>query len=135
MSITTLPQSTTEFLRTTHYRCPDWCELEAGQHAIALVAGPGAGRAVVDHDGPHFGEFLSASGMTFAETGEVTLIEVGGNDVEGACMDAAGLRKLAADALAAAEWLEKATDALLERALRSGKAMKARRARRTLRLV
>jgi hypothetical protein len=87
----------------SQYGCPYWCELDPGTHDITLAGN----RAVVDHDGPEFGRYITAGGVTYAETGEVASVDVHMSTDLGSCEVTPGiLRQLAADALAAAEWLE-----------------------------
>lgn len=84
-----------------YYACPPWCRTPAGNHDIGLVGN----RALVDHDGPEFGEYLTGSGATHAETRSV--VELGVRLRESSeDFTATALRQFAADALAAAEWLE-----------------------------
>ncbi len=74
----------------------------ADHHAVSLDHG----RAVVDHDGPRFGPFISTGGMTRAESGELLDVDAVINDLDNVPLDPEQLRTLAADALAAAAWLE-----------------------------
>ena len=87
----------------TDYHCPEWCDRpDDNRHQLDIQDG----RAVVDHDGPEFGPFIKAGGMTFAETGEVAELDIMIADIEDRPFTPAELRQVAADALAAAEWLE-----------------------------
>jgi hypothetical protein len=97
--------TTTEPLRD-FYGCPAWCELEAERHDISLSDDQ---RAVIIHDGPRFGPYLSGGGETHAETGEVYEVDITVADIEypfAGTLSAEALRQLSVDALAAAEWLE-----------------------------
>ena len=82
------------------YGCPDWCTEAGNGHEWGIRGSDGT--PACSHDGPRFGEFISVG----AET------TLAGPEQPDACHDgvgsmtAVGLRKLAADALAAAEWLE-----------------------------
>lgn len=68
--------------------CPSWCTTTAQEHAD-----DDPGRPL--HRGPWFGPF-----QAWECGGELTA------DINNCDLTAAGLRQLAADALAAAEWLE-----------------------------
>jgi hypothetical protein len=91
------------------YGCPDWCDRpDDNRHQVDLQNG----RAVIDHDGPAWGPYIRAGGMTYAETGEVAELDVTvSSDIADASLTPADLRRLAVDALAAADWLEKVTEA------------------------
>jgi len=87
--------------------CPAWCRTPERTHDIDLDNG----RAVVDHDGPRFGPYLSGGGVTFAETGGVREVDVrlmvdlpGLPDL--ATLSPEELLELARDARTAALWLE-----------------------------
>lgn len=76
------------------YQCPDWCERP--DHGADEITSPGD----VLHYGPDFGEYITPDGATVEDL-RVELGSLGGVE-----LTAADLRQLAADALAAAEWLE-----------------------------
>ena len=77
------------------YSCPDWC-VRGDHHADRIDADNPP-----HHYGPKFG--LIETGAAGDGAIKATIFE---KDVE--TLDAASLRKLAADALAAADWLEAA---------------------------
>lgn len=83
--------------------CPDWCELETREHAPEF---DDLGRLVIWHTGPRFG-FV----MTSAFTRDGTLDELAG-ELDDASMTVEELRKVAVDAAAAADWLERRTAGL-----------------------
>jgi hypothetical protein len=83
--------------------CPPWCRLEGRHHSIDLEDG----RAVVDYNGPDFGEFVSALGVSFAESQEIRDVTVRvWTDLGQVEMTPETLRQLSTDVQAAAEWLE-----------------------------
>jgi hypothetical protein len=83
-------------------KCPEWCTTEKRQgHDPWFGEG---GELHVDHQGPDFGDYMFGNG---AQVEGTVTSEVVVSDLE--CktdMTPADLRQLAADALAAAEWLE-----------------------------
>ena len=76
------------------YDCPAWCE-RTDHHAD--VVGP---NDPPNHYGPDFGRHIWVQGTTGDPN--YALVDL----AEGMRMDGAALRQLAANALAAAEWLE-----------------------------
>lgn len=83
--------------RLVHHRGP-------GSHDPWFGEG---GQLHVDHQGPHFGDHMYGNGAQVEADvqGEVMV-----TDLESTNMTPAELRQLAADALAAAEWLEAQAD-------------------------
>jgi hypothetical protein len=107
---TSSPQLTTSPILTV--TCPDWCTDERPGHAddlriVSTEWGDQAGPTVtLDHTGPRFGPFRG-DGEQNVLTGAVhrfvhTVEENAGCDTS----DPAVLRQHAAEALAAAQWLE-----------------------------
>jgi hypothetical protein len=96
--------TTTPIKPRSGYGCPEWCDRpDDDRHHVDFQDG----RAVIDHDGPSWGPYIAAGGFTFAETGEVAELDITiSNDIEHRPFTPAELRQLAADALAAAHWLE-----------------------------
>lgn len=100
---------TTQTLTLT---CPSWCQDTERHDATDLMsraskAAPGAVEIIRPHTGPSFGPFNSGGDSDVA-TGEVEA-EVWLDTCavpNGGYLTADGLRQLAADAVAAAEWLE-----------------------------
>lgn len=76
--------------------CPDGCELEPGQHVPEF----NDGKLCVWHQGPTFGYF------TMTTTTRDGMAEPLVADLDGVELTAEELRKVAVDALAAADWLE-----------------------------
>jgi hypothetical protein len=85
-------------------RCPEWCnDPDDGRYHVSLQDE----RAVVDHDGPHYGPDILAGVVTEAVTGEVIEFDLTiSDDIAAQPLTPAALRQLAAVALAAAEWFE-----------------------------
>lgn len=96
----------------TALACPEWCIATDEEHtslkdvaAVQTDRGDGRGPTptlVRDHEGPTFGRF-STRGNEDILGGTIWLDAF---DDDGEAYTAPELRKLAADALAAAEWLE-----------------------------
>lgn len=84
--------------------CPDWCRLKPEHPADSIETA--SGRESRIHGGPTFGRFIDVDGKEFADRqGDVALFG-GVCDIEPIKFSAAELRQLAADAIAAAEWIE-----------------------------
>jgi hypothetical protein len=90
-----------------HLACPDWCTDTHKVTDLTVMRLGGTERLVREHSGPQFGPFM-AGAETDVVTGEL-FASVGFDDVV-ADLDGSGnperFRKIAADSLAAAEWLE-----------------------------
>jgi hypothetical protein len=87
--------------------CPDWCRhAEQGGHDPWWD--DESGRMRVDHPGPDFGPYLWSNGEQIdgTLTAEVEMYDTRDHNEIGVPMSPDQLRQLAADALAAAEWLE-----------------------------
>ena len=84
--------------------CPDWCTSTGYAHESNTHVISEDRRPVVDHEEPEFGRFY-VTGVEFLLSDGPLRLEVH-DSLEGAEISAPELRKLAADALAAAEWLE-----------------------------
>lgn len=95
--------------------CPTWCT-RAGRHTAGDVmeAGgqaPGMVRLVMGHQGPTFGAFTVGTdvdvttGETVSADAQLDVVELDRMGIDGT-RDPAVLRQLAADATAAADWLE-----------------------------
>lgn len=94
---------------TLSLACPAWC---VDEHDITDVVGmsvDGVDRLALEHSGPNFGPF-STGAETDVLTGEIFGASVSYDDVVTKPLDGssdpAAFRQLAAQALAAAEWLE-----------------------------
>ncbi len=74
--------------------CPDWCRLADREAHLDLLPDD-------NHSGPSFGIWFT-SGANQPDGS----LDLSAECDAIACLDAAGLRKVAADALAAADWLE-----------------------------
>lgn len=99
MTMTTTPT------RQTMHGCPDWCTRPDSQHDGGYDSRAEA--YVIDHDGPDFGENIASGGSTLANTDTLAL----GPRVDVECSlpsvtDPAVLRTLAANLMAAANWLD-----------------------------
>ncbi len=83
--------------------CPPWCELPT-MHPVDGLGGEGGDFRI--HSGPRFGPFLYGYAEEYVKApGELRVgVDLEASDIEIATP--AELRRLAADATAAAEWLE-----------------------------
>jgi len=81
--------------------CPDWCQLAPDDHDVDFDG------ATV-HYGPDFGMIEVSQGHSADGTSTEPLTGSTGDTLDG--LDADDLRRLAADALRAAYWLECGTD-------------------------
>jgi hypothetical protein len=98
----------TTIAKTMIIRCPQWCTQENYQgHDPSFGV---AGELHVDHMGPDFGDDIFGNG---AQVDDIVTTEVMVTDLESRTMAPAQLRQLAADALAATEWLEAQADPAL----------------------
>lgn len=93
---------------TTLTACPAWCTLEPG-HDWDSEPLNDAGGLVRGHSGPRFGRFISCGSeeivhTPLGETRSLTLAIV--SDTDTTTFTSNGLRDLAADLVAAAEWIE-----------------------------
>jgi hypothetical protein len=83
--------------------CPDWCELETREHDPSVASmGPDndGGVVIVTHFGPMFG-LLMAKATTHNGVPQEMVAELSGVE-----LTVDELHRLAADALAAIDWLE-----------------------------
>lgn len=106
---TTADQTTTtpaaEDIVTTVIHCPAWCTARTNPGELAHEEYRQDGRRVLAHGGEGFGKFWTHM-VCDAETGEILSVVAGGGDVDDREFDPAGLRDLAAQAIAAAQWIE-----------------------------
>ncbi len=87
--------------------CPDWCTLNDYQHEGATFIERPGGRPIVDHQGPSFGPFfVDATEYLTGDVPLVTRVHADMQDAPDGAMGAAALRELAAQATAAADFLE-----------------------------
>ena len=85
-------------------QCPTWCTSNGYEHEENTHVTSADRKPVIDHEGPSFGRFY-VTGTEFLISEDALRIEIH-DDSQGEEFTASDLRKLAADALAAAEWLE-----------------------------
>ena len=90
----------TTISRTMTILCPDWCRQDEFGHDPYLNADD---QLEVDHAGPKFGTYMYGCA---AQVDDEVTTRVTVSDLEDRDMTPAELRRLAADALTAAEWLE-----------------------------
>ena len=107
-STTAAPAASAESRRAarTILGCPDWCQLEAREHDPSVAsAGPDndAALVIVEHFGPAFG-LLLAKAVTHNGVAQELVAALNGTE-----LTVDELRRLATDALAAAEWLDEAS--------------------------
>lgn len=85
--------------------CPDWCTSNGYEHECDTRLREGG--PVTDHHGPSFGPFGCYASETFGADASLTrFVAVSDIDTVDDLATAEQLRQFAADALAAAEWLE-----------------------------
>ena len=84
---------------------PDWCTLNDAQHENATSV-IGGGQPVVAHSGPEFGIFFIDATEYLLDDKRLETRAHGELPNDDEVMTAEGLRQLAADSLAAAQWLE-----------------------------
>jgi hypothetical protein len=85
-----------------HAVCPSWCVTPPERHSWGTRCSDD--HPVVGHDGPEFGRYITTGATaTFEGLGP---IEVRVCDLDDVDLTADALRQLAADAQAAARWLE-----------------------------
>jgi hypothetical protein len=90
----------TTIAKTMTILCPEWCEQENYQgHELSFDQ---EGRLNVEHIGPDFGPFFGVG----RQVDDIVTATVVGDDSLSGVVSLAQLRQFAADALAAAEWLE-----------------------------